>query len=145
MAASGVVVDGGPGARLYDEVFALLVEAQSYLHVENSRLAMTLSTAYAAESVRLTGRLIDMMAWLLGRKAAERGEIDLDTCRQLYALGLNPRHAVTLTVTDRDALPMTLVSMLDRSLELYQRMIRLDRIAETQLLQNAPADSATAG
>jgi regulator of CtrA degradation len=120
------VLHRGPTARLHDDVFALLVETRDYLTENRMRHIPDPTWVSVAESMRLTTRIIDMMAWVLAHKAVEHGEIDLDTCRQKYALGAMPVHLVPVNDTDRGRLPHGLTALLDRSLGLYQRIARLD-------------------
>jgi len=120
------VLHRGPTARLHDDVFALLVETRDYLTENHTRHIPDPTWVSVAESMRLTTRIIDMMAWVLAHKAVEHGEIDLDTCRQKYALEAMPVHLMPVNDTDRGRLPQGLTALLDRSLGLYQRIARLD-------------------
>ena len=62
---------------LYDEGMALVEQAAEYLdgqgRVEAKRLSRLAATLYAAESMRLTTRLMQVASWLLLQRAANSG------------------------------------------------------------------------
>jgi regulator of CtrA degradation len=64
---------------LYDEGMALVEEAAEYLdgpgRAEAKRLSRVAATLYAAESMRLTTRLMQLASWLLLQRAANAGEM----------------------------------------------------------------------
>lgn len=68
--------------RLYNEGMGLVEEAAEYLDGEGRAAAKTLSrvgsTLYAAESMRLTTRLMQIASWLLLQRAANSGEMTRD-------------------------------------------------------------------
>jgi regulator of CtrA degradation len=67
---------------LYNEGMALVEQAAEYLDGEGRAEAKTLSrvaaTLYAAESMRLTTRLMQVASWLLLQRAANSGEMTRD-------------------------------------------------------------------
>ena len=67
---------------LYDEGMKLVEQAAEYLDGEGRAEAKTLSrvaaTLYAAESMRLTTRLMQIASWLLLQRAANSGEMTRD-------------------------------------------------------------------
>lgn len=67
---------------LYDEGMALVEEAAEYLdgegRAEARRLSRIAATLYAAESMRLTTRLMQLASWLLLQRAANAGEMTRD-------------------------------------------------------------------
>ena len=117
--------------KTYDETLALLRESRDYVALaapgdkrvgtENQRLIR------ACESLRVTSRLSQIMAWLLAQKAVLAGEISREqAAAEPYALG---GHAVCLGGGDRvDGLPPRLRSLADRSHALYVRVARLDEM-----------------
>jgi regulator of CtrA degradation len=64
---------------LYDEGMKLVEEAAGYLdgrgRMEAKKLSRTAATLYAAESMRLTTRLMQIASWLLLQRAANSGEM----------------------------------------------------------------------
>jgi regulator of CtrA degradation len=67
---------------LYNEGMALVEEAAEYLdgegRAEAKKLSRIASTLYAAESMRLTTRLMQIASWLLLQRAANSGEMTRD-------------------------------------------------------------------
>jgi regulator of CtrA degradation len=67
---------------LYSEGMRLVEQAAEYLdgagRVEAKRLSRPAATLYAAESMRLTTRLMQVASWLLLQRAANSGEMTRD-------------------------------------------------------------------
>lgn len=67
---------------LYDEGMGLVEQAAEYLdgqgRVEAKTLSRLAATLYAAESMRLTTRLMQVASWLLLQRAANSGEMTRD-------------------------------------------------------------------
>ncbi|GAB5506005.1 MAG: DUF1465 family protein [Rhizobiaceae bacterium] len=67
---------------LYDEGMQLVEQAAEYLdgegRTEAKRLSRIAATLYAAESMRLTTRLMQVASWLLLQRAANSGEMTRD-------------------------------------------------------------------
>ncbi len=67
---------------LYDEGMQLVEQAAAYLdgegRTEAKRLSRVAATLYAAESMRLTTRLMQIASWLLLQRAANSGEMTRD-------------------------------------------------------------------
>jgi regulator of CtrA degradation len=115
----------------YDEAFDLLVEARDY--VQNDMAAFRYAEnppdplAMTQETMRLTSRLTQVMAWLLAERAMYEGEIDEDEfVKDKYRL---EGHAVCLRrVLDEmeEELPDGLNDLMERSYSLYRRIMRLD-------------------
>jgi len=118
--------------RTYDEAYSLLVEARSYVRhgasVDSGGLSGHDRLRFALESMRVTSRLGQVMAWLLTEKAVHAGEISRDEATADSG-GLSG-HRVCLD--DRrelsEGMPPQLSSLLDRSLALYVRVARLDEM-----------------
>lgn len=126
---SEVVAASGFFDKTYEEALALLVEARNYIayqetadlqHLDpESRLLAT------QETMRITCRLTHAMAWLLGQRAAQFGEITPLEALEDYSVGGQ------LVCTDEQwaedtRLPQAIRGLLDRTLSLYQRVGRLD-------------------
>jgi regulator of CtrA degradation len=116
----------------YDEAFQLLLEARDYLaHLEPSEGAvLTPKERLAAtqEATRLTARLLQVMAWLLVRRAVQEGEMSFEDA--LHADRRLDGQGVCLTqIGDKEAapLPRGLKDLLGRSYRLYARVDRLDK------------------
>lgn len=116
--------------RTYDEAFALLLEARCYA-VSNSARHQghdpEIRLAHSCESLRLTARLAQIVAWLLAQKAHETGELSAeDLARSEFRLG-GERVCLDWRPADEQPLPPALKSLMRRSYDLYCRVRRLDR------------------
>jgi len=115
--------------RTYDETMRLLVEARNYAAYrepsETRPLPPGLRLQACSESMRVTSRLAQVMAWLLAQKAADAGEISpLEAASARFALS---EAEVCLDEGQRrEELPAGLRSLLDRSRSLYVRVSRLE-------------------
>ena len=138
--------------RTYDEAFALLVEARDYLadrqHQVMDQLTPQLQLIASCETMRLTSRLVQVMAWLLVQRAIHAGEIDpADADAPQRRLG---GHDVCAEPGpwDMSGLPRRLRLLLDRSHALYNRVARLDEMVHIRASQararavNGPAGPA---
>jgi regulator of CtrA degradation len=119
-------------SRTYDEALAMLRETRDYLagrgKMELRTLANEAALDYSRESMRLTARLTQVMAWLLLQRAVHVGEITPEDARK-------PEHRLSgqdicLAPSDGlERLPSRLISLLERSDSLYRRIERLDQLA----------------
>ncbi len=107
--------------------------ARSYLSVlepiDRRALAASDRLRLCSETMRMTARLTQIMAWLLSQRAVHAGEIS-----RMQAL--EDQQALTQVqvcmAQDEQAwrgLPQRLVSLLDKSHRLYVRVARLDEMA----------------
>ena len=119
--------------RTYGETFQLLEEAIEYninsLKQDDCDLPQGEGLKIVGEKMRLTTRLCEIMAWLFIQKALAGGEITLKQARS------DPCHLsaadVCLQETRRDAETISgrLLVMLDRSRDLYNRVMKMDQMA----------------
>jgi regulator of CtrA degradation len=136
--------------RTYDEAFTLLVEARNYLTEAQHRVPAALPPqdrlVASCETMRLTSRLVQVMAWLLVQKAVHAGEIeDTDVDDPKRRLG---GHEICAEPGpwDVSGLPKGLRGLLDRSLALYNRVARLDEMVHIRASQERErAAGETAG
>ena len=82
---------------LYDEGMGLVEQAAEYLdgqgRAEAKKLSRLAATLYAAESMRLTTRLMQIASWLLLQRAANSGEMSRDQVAAEKVQG-PPRHRI---------------------------------------------------
>lgn len=133
---------------LFREGMSLVEEAASYLdgdgRLDAKVLPRTEALAYAAESMRLTTRLMQIASWLLLQRAVNQGEL---TRHQ----AASNRHRVKLREQELASapelfqrLPLRLRELSLQSLRLQARIIHLDRLIhalEPALATPAPASS----
>jgi regulator of CtrA degradation len=116
---------------LYGEGMALVEETAAYLdgpgRAASKVLPRMASVLYAAESMRLTTRLMQMASWLLLQRAVNNGEMSRDQV-------LSEKSKVRLDGfnVDRSApgwldLPEGFRDLVERSLRLQNRVALLDR------------------
>lgn len=116
----------------FEEALALTREARDYLtHGEpRQREHMTPNDRMLAscESMRLTSRLTQVMAWLLVQKAVHAGEMTREEARA-PEFRLNGKSVCEETKPPVEGeLQPRLAELLQRSHSLYQRVARLDAL-----------------
>jgi regulator of CtrA degradation len=115
---------------MFREGMSLVEETATYLdgdgRRESHRLARAASLAYATESMRLTTRLMQLASWLLLQRAVNEGDLTADQAN-------HERSKVKLgglsTATEGaiwNELPARLKVLIDRSLRLQERVVKLD-------------------
>jgi regulator of CtrA degradation len=112
---------------LYTEAMLLADEARSYFDwqckVERDALPSVARVAFSCESLRLTTRLMHVIAWLLAQRAVIAGEIPADPRAPERRLGYAPPGDAALLAD----LPATARRLVLRSEDMYARVGRLDR------------------
>ncbi|RLQ88689.1 DUF1465 family protein [Notoacmeibacter ruber] len=129
--------------ELYATGMLLVEDAASYLDGEGRRSAKGLdripATLYAAESMRLTTRLMQIASWLLLQRAANAGEMTREqVAKEKQKVNLDA------AVSDReapgwDSLSEEFLDLVDRSLSLQRLVQRVD--AELYGAKDDEADS----
>lgn len=129
---SGIVIDFARSElfeRTFEEGMDLVEETACYLDGGGRQDAKILSRAaamaYAAESMRLTTRLMQVASWLLVQRAVREGDMAASAaCEDRYRLATPPQSDAP---RQHEGLPAPLVELLDRSERLYERVSHLDR------------------
>ena len=113
---------------LYVEAMVLADEARAYFddHGRSDREALDpiIRVSFSCESLKVTTRLMHVVAWLLTRRAVDAGEIDLGESRS------PSRRLGTAPVSEAPAiaqLPPSARALVDASIDLYARVSRLDQ------------------
>ena len=121
----------------YDEAFDLLVEARNYL--ERSAPALKYSSqppdpaTVTKETLRLTSRITQVMAWLMAQRAVHEGEIDHEEFAEDRYRVEGQSVCLKLSADELDDMPEDFCSLMDRSYNLYSRVLRLDeKVAVTK-------------
>lgn len=124
--------------KTYDEAMALLLEVRDYLAyrepVDRETLVPADRLQLCCETMRLTARMTQIMAWLLAQRAVHNGEIS-----QTEALGKHEALADLEICMEGEAapvssLPRRVQTLLERSRRLYVRVARLDELVRRQLV-----------
>lgn len=117
---------------LYTEAMLLADEARSYFDSDRARriTPAAASVAFSCESLKVTTRLMHVIAWLLNQKAIRAGEISIDDIAALEQIGYAP-------ATDTywlNELPQEACTLILASEDLYYR---IQRISESIMRQPA--------
>jgi regulator of CtrA degradation len=122
--------------KVFKEGMSLVEETANYLDGPGRQDARMLdrhgAVAYATESMRLTTRLMQLASWLLLQRAIGSGEMTSEEARK-------EKHRISLTDIGRgnelsgsEQLPKGLLEIIDRSLSLHQRVLKLDVMLNVQ-------------
>lgn len=114
---------------IFNETMQLLKDAHEYFHLfgedDQSRIDAQLKTLYSCEMSRITLRLSSIMAWIMAQRAVHAGKIELEEAALKYSLDFQDICRVDNRVL-HGVLPSYVCFLLDRTLELYERVARLD-------------------
>jgi regulator of CtrA degradation len=116
--------------RTFQEGMELVEETAAYLdgagRQDSKLLSRSAALAYAGESMRLTTRLMQLASWLLVQRAVREGDMAAaEACQDRYRL--SEPSSEDYAEDRSDDLPGGLLSLLDRSARLYERILHLDR------------------
>jgi regulator of CtrA degradation len=130
-------------ASLYTEAMVLADEARSYFERQGrddrDALDPIVRVSFSCESLKVTTRLMHVIAWLLTQRAVEAGELSpLQARTPGRRLGEAPDSGEALLAR----LPAEAVALIAASRDLYARVRRLDEHgADTAPPQPSPARS----
>lgn len=115
---------------LYNEGMGLVEQAAEYLDGEGRVAAKKLSrlgaTLYAAESMRLTTRLMQVASWLLLQRAANSGEMTRDQVASEKAKVRLDTASAHDDAAGWGELPNSFIDLVQRSLRLQALVRRMD-------------------
>jgi regulator of CtrA degradation len=115
---------------LYNEGMGLVEQAAEYLDGEGRVAAKKLSrlgaTLYAAESMRLTTRLMQVASWLLLQRAANSGEMTRDQVASEKAKVRLDTASAHDDAAGWSELPASFIDLVQRSLRLQALVRRMD-------------------
>ena len=114
--------------RTFKEGMDLVEETAAYLDGDGRResrlLSRSAALSYAAESMKLTTRLMQVASWLLVQRAVREGDMEPEVaCEPRYRLNerkveVEPSHP---------EMPIALVELLVRAEKLHDRVLYLDK------------------
>lgn len=112
---------------LYVEAMVLADEARTYFDRDGREHRLTLDplvrVAFCCESLKVTTRLMHIIAWLLAHRAQEAGDVDNGLAHPPQRLGNAPGSDSDLV----GRLPSGAAELIDASQDLYARVQRLDQ------------------
>jgi regulator of CtrA degradation len=131
--------------KVFREGMNLVEETANYLDGDGRKDARALdrhgAVAYATESMRLTTRLMQLASWLLLQRAIGSGEMSQEDA-------FREKHRISLTEIGRgnplkgeEQLPAGLLDLVERSLHLHSRVLKLDVMVSMQAKAHAPSAS----
>jgi regulator of CtrA degradation len=120
--------------KTYQEALGLTREARDYVAVQERRDQSSLvpldQLTASCESMRVTARLTQVMAWLLVQKAVHQGEMTREQAAD-PELRLAGQHICGVSNQQvNETLPPRLRDLLERSHQLYRRIERLDALMD---------------
>lgn len=126
--------------RTFEEGMGLVEETAAYLdgagRQESKMLSRSGALCYAAESMKLTTRLMQVASWLLVQRAVKEGNMaPADACEDRYRLREGPLEE---HMEGAGELPPALVQLVDRSHRLYDRIHHLDRRMYVEQTEEEP-------
>lgn len=114
---------------VFNETMQLLTDAHEYFHLfgekDQADVSADIKTLYSCEMSRITLRLSSIMAWLMVQRAVFSGKIPTEEAVARYGLDFKDICLVDNRVL-HGVLPSYVCFLLDRTLELYERVMRLD-------------------
>jgi regulator of CtrA degradation len=127
---------------LYVEAMLLADDARGYFdeggRADRESLAPMERVAFSCESLKVTTRLMHIIAWLLTQRAVDAGELTrqeaLDPSRRLGAAPVTDAAVYAL-------LPDAAQALISASADLHRRVTRLDAAMEVQTPLPSPARS----
>ncbi|WP_066795885.1 DUF1465 family protein [Sphingomonas soli] len=127
---------------LYVEAMLLADEARGYFDElgrdERETLEALNRVAFSCESLKVTTRLMHIIAWLLTQRAVDAGELSMgDALSPSRRLGEAPDTDQQLLL----AMPPQAVAIIQTSIELYRRVARLDQSLDLPVIMVSPARS----
>ncbi|HEX8301770.1 DUF1465 family protein [Sphingomonas sp.] len=125
---------------LYVEAMLLADEARSYFDQigrdERDTLDALNRVAFSCESLKVTTRLMHIIAWLLTQRAVDAGELAArDALSPSRRLGDAPETEAALL----QVMPPQAVTIILTSIELYRRVARLDDSLDVPVVSVSPA------
>ena len=117
---------------VFNETLSLLFDAHQYFQQrgpeEQATIERDKQAFYSSEMSRVTLRLTSVMAWIMVRRAVHSGNIRAQKAKKEYRLDGRDRYLVESPEMLRD-MPYYFSYLSNRSLELYERVMRLDTLA----------------
>lgn len=115
--------------RTFHEGMELVEETAGYLdgpgRQSSKALSRNAALAYAAQSMQLTTRLMQVASWLLVQRAVREGDMAPNAaCEDRYRLNSEDARGDEAELGE---LPLELLELVDRAERLYDRVRHLDR------------------
>ncbi|MDR6115535.1 MULTISPECIES: DUF1465 family protein [unclassified Sphingomonas] len=124
---------------LYAEAMLLAESARGYFDEagrdERGTLDPIARVAFSCESLKVTTRMMHVIAWVLTQRAVEAGEISWAQAREpVRRLGASPESEDAVVAS----LPTRARMLIHASLDLHRRLDRLDQMADEEPPSTSP-------
>ena len=120
--------------RLFQEAICLLHETREYMQwqapLDLNTLSMQDSLFLSCEVTRVTARLTEIVAWLLAEKAQQMGQIPELNFSSRPRLSGDEICIADSCKTCPVSIPPKLYELLDKTRNLYIRLLRLEKMLE---------------
>lgn len=120
---------------VFNETLSLLFDAHHYFQSrgvdEQSKISAEQRKYYSTEMSRVTMRLTSVMAWVMVRRAVHSGKIDAEKANSDYRLDGKEVYQVQ-DPKMLESMPSYLNYLSERSVQLYERVMRLDELAQAR-------------
>ncbi len=120
----------------FDEALALTREARDYLAYQEkadlAKLSPVGRIAASCESMRMTARMTQVIAWLLVQKAVHAGDLTREEAADSQYRLAGQEICDDIEPLAAEPLPERLAELLARSHRMYQRVGRLDAMLDGQ-------------
>ncbi len=129
------VVLKGPGIGLaYDEALSLAERARACIArgVDDCGLSNSEKLLYSVETMRLSSRIMHVLAWTMYYKAFEAGEIDRKILGSRHCRLDDEATCLTTMMDDHTHLPFWVHELMDQSAQLYRRALRLQALLDRE-------------
>lgn len=114
---------------VFNDTMEMLTEAHNYFNhygdEDQASIDTHLRTLYCSEMTRITLRLSSIMAWIIVQRSVASGKISAEEAATRYGLDFQDICLVDNRML-HGVLPPYVCSLLDRSYDLYGRVLRLD-------------------
>lgn len=123
--------------KIYDEALALLIEARNYIAYQERKDIRSLDTTarllVSQETMRITCRLTQVMAWMFCQRAVQAGEMTQERALSEEFAISGEQVCLDDRWTGDHRLPLGVRSLLSRSFSLYVRVQRLEGMMRSRL------------
>ncbi len=118
---------------LYNETINMLLAARHYfgtiLPYHEPEMSSVEKLHFSSEMSRITMRLTYIMSWLSAQRAIAAGELSKEEAKRDYPLE-GAALCLDSNIEGESILPFEMRQLLEKSLSLYERVYRLDKIQQ---------------
>ncbi len=129
-------------SRLFTDGMSLVEETAAYLDGPGKEISRTLtrdaSLSYATVSMEMTTRLMQAASWLVVQRAVKEGDMTVEDAADAR-FRIDDTVETAFAARRNSALPEELISLVERSKIMFERLVRLDARLFDDLAEDAPS------